>query len=57
MLFISQVENQLHSKTVLQELDKTHRECQEMKEFTKAFLKEVTESHPLSTISKGEILF
>ncbi|GAA6217828.1 protein sel-1 homolog 3-like [Lates japonicus] len=48
-----EVENQLHSKTTLQELDKSHRECQEMKEFTKAFLKEVTESHPLSTISKG----
>ncbi|CAB1439267.1 unnamed protein product [Pleuronectes platessa] len=47
-----EIKNQLHLKT-LQELDKTHRECQEIKAFTKAFLKEVTESHNLSTNSKA----
>ncbi|XP_071343140.1 protein sel-1 homolog 3 [Trachinotus anak] len=47
------IQNQLHPKATLQELDRTHRECQEIKAFTKAFLKEVTESHLLSTISKG----
>ncbi|XP_040897218.1 protein sel-1 homolog 3 isoform X2 [Toxotes jaculatrix] len=48
-----EIKNPLHPKTTLQELDKTHRECQEIKAFTKALLKEVTESHLLSTISKG----
>ncbi|XP_039985010.1 protein sel-1 homolog 3 isoform X2 [Xiphias gladius] len=47
------INNPLHPETTLQELDKTHRECQEIKAFTKAFLKEVTESHLLSTITTG----
>ncbi|XP_069378563.1 protein sel-1 homolog 3 isoform X2 [Paralichthys olivaceus] len=47
-----EIKNQLHLKT-LQELDKTHHKCQEIKAFTKAFLKEVTQSHMLSTNSKA----
>ncbi|XP_070688255.1 protein sel-1 homolog 3 [Pempheris klunzingeri] len=48
-----EVKNQLHPKSPLQELDKTHQECQEIKAFTKAFLHKITESHLLSPVSKG----
>ncbi|XP_070765272.1 protein sel-1 homolog 3 [Enoplosus armatus] len=48
-----EVKNPLHPKSTLQELDKTHQECQEIKVFTRAFLQEVTESHLLLPINKG----
>ncbi|XP_023284508.1 protein sel-1 homolog 3-like isoform X1 [Seriola lalandi dorsalis] len=48
----TQIKTHLNPEATLQELDKTHRECQEIKRFTKAFLREVTERHLLSTISK-----
>lgn len=50
----SQVRNPI---STLHELDKTHQECQEIKAFTRAFLQQVTESHHLSIINEGEILF
>lgn len=56
MLSTAQVKNQLHPES-LQDLDKTHLECQEIKAFAKAFFREVTKSHFLSPINKGEILF
>ncbi|XP_073332497.1 protein sel-1 homolog 3 [Pagrus major] len=37
-------------KTTLHELDETHQECQKIKAFARAFLKQATESHPSSTI-------
>ncbi|XP_017278998.1 protein sel-1 homolog 3 [Kryptolebias marmoratus] len=48
-----EIKNQLHPESTLQELDRAHMECQEMKTFTKAFLREVTESHPLSLNNKA----
>ncbi|XP_068448886.1 protein sel-1 homolog 3 [Clinocottus analis] len=42
-----EVENQLDP--TMQILDQTHRECQEVKALTRAFLKEVTESHDTTT--------
>ncbi|XP_044054603.1 protein sel-1 homolog 3 isoform X2 [Siniperca chuatsi] len=47
------VKNQLHPKSTLQKLDKTHQVCQEIKAFTRAFLQEVTESHLPSPHNKG----
>ncbi|KAM9358011.1 protein sel-1 homolog 3 [Symphorus nematophorus] len=47
------VRNQLQPKSVFQELDETHQECQEMKAFTRAFLQQVTESHLLPPNNKG----
>ncbi|KAM7011912.1 protein sel-1 homolog 3 [Tautogolabrus adspersus] len=52
-----QVKNQLQPKSTELELDKTHQECLEIKAFTKAFLHKVTESHPMSQISKGTTPF
>lgn len=52
---LPQVENQLQPRPVLEELDKTHQECQEIKSFAKAFLQEVTRSRP--SIMKGEMFF
>ncbi|KAM7388614.1 hypothetical protein PAMP_024779 [Pampus punctatissimus] len=49
------VNNQLHPESILQDLDKTHRECQEMKAFTAAFLQQVTESHLPSPINAGSL--
>uniref|UniRef100_A0A8P4KDE9 Protein sel-1 homolog 3 n=1 Tax=Dicentrarchus labrax TaxID=13489 RepID=A0A8P4KDE9_DICLA len=48
-----EVTNELHPKSALQELDKTHQECVEIKAITRAFLQQVTESHLLSIINKG----
>uniref|UniRef100_UPI003AAF89C0 protein sel-1 homolog 3 n=1 Tax=Centroberyx gerrardi TaxID=166262 RepID=UPI003AAF89C0 len=39
------VKNPLFPKTTLEDLDKTHRECEEIKGFTTAFLQGVTQSH------------
>lgn len=50
---LSQVRNPI---SWLHQLENTHRECQEMKAFTKAFLQQVTESQRLSIISRGELL-
>ncbi|XP_022614767.1 protein sel-1 homolog 3-like [Seriola dumerili] len=50
-----EIKTHLNPEATLQELDKTHRECQEIKRFTKAFLREVTERHLSSTISKGSL--
>lgn len=54
---MSQVKNHLHANSTLQEVDKTHQECQEIKAFTRAFLQEVAASRLPSSISEGEILF
>ncbi|CAK6956152.1 protein sel-1 homolog 3%2C partial [Scomber scombrus] len=48
-----QVKNPLYPKSILQDLDKTHQECQEIKAFTAAFMKGVTESHLTSPIKTG----
>ncbi|XP_026160908.1 protein sel-1 homolog 3 isoform X2 [Mastacembelus armatus] len=48
-----EIENQLHPKSTLLELDRVHQECQEITAFTKAFWKEVVESHLPSPFSKG----
>ncbi|XP_035504340.2 protein sel-1 homolog 3 isoform X1 [Scophthalmus maximus] len=48
-----EIRNPLHPETAFQELDTTHRQCREIKALAKAFLKEVTESHLLSTINKA----
>nr|XP_046248204.1 protein sel-1 homolog 3 isoform X2 [Scatophagus argus] len=40
-------------ESILQELDRTYQECQEIKAFTRAFLHQVTESHRPSLISEG----
>ncbi|XP_059197524.1 protein sel-1 homolog 3 [Centropristis striata] len=42
-----------HLESTLQELDKTHQECEEMRVFTQAFLQEVTDSHDTSPINTG----
>ncbi|XP_060885719.1 protein sel-1 homolog 3 [Labrus mixtus] len=52
-----QVKNQLQPKSTELELDATHQECLEIKTFTKAFLHEVTQSHPMSQISKDTTPF
>ncbi|XP_029939860.1 protein sel-1 homolog 3 isoform X2 [Salarias fasciatus] len=49
----AQTDNPLHPKSTLQELEKTHQECQEIKAFTKAFCKEVAENRSLSPNNKG----
>lgn len=54
---LTQIQNDLHPESTLQELDRAHMECQEMKSFTKAFLTEVTESRLLPINNKGNILF
>ncbi|KAA8589682.1 hypothetical protein FQN60_013047 [Etheostoma spectabile] len=46
-----EVKNQLHPESTLQQLDRTHQQCQEMKAFTRAFLQEVTASHVPSPIN------
>ncbi|XP_074523997.1 protein sel-1 homolog 3 [Halichoeres trimaculatus] len=51
------VENQLQPISLLKELDKTHQECQEVKEFTKAYLREITKSRPKPSIKKGNTPF
>ncbi|XP_026201993.1 protein sel-1 homolog 3 [Anabas testudineus] len=48
-----EIKNELHPKSTLQELDRAHQECQEIKALTKAFLQEVTETHPPSPINNG----
>ncbi|XP_068176249.1 protein sel-1 homolog 3 [Antennarius striatus] len=40
-------------KSPLQDLDKTLKECQDMKSFTRAYLQQVTDSHHPSLINKG----
>ncbi|KAI3368340.1 hypothetical protein L3Q82_008046 [Scortum barcoo] len=49
-----EVENQLHPKS-LQEVDKTHQECQEIKAFTKDFFHKVAESYLLSPVNRGSL--
>ncbi|XP_069006057.1 protein sel-1 homolog 3 [Embiotoca jacksoni] len=48
-----EIKNQLHPESTFHELEGAHRDCQEIRAFTKAFLREVTESHLLSPINKG----
>ncbi|TKS74871.1 Protein sel-1 -like protein 3 [Collichthys lucidus] len=50
-----EVRNQLDPESALQELDKTHRECREIKALTRAFLQQVTESHLPTPINKGSL--
>lgn len=52
-----EIENPLHPQSTLDELERTHQECREIRAFTKAFLQEVTESHPLSPANKGVCTF
>ncbi|KAG7228882.1 hypothetical protein INR49_008660 [Caranx melampygus] len=47
-----EIKNHLQPEATLQELDRTHCECQEIKVLTKAYLRAVSESHLTSTISK-----
>ncbi|XP_042368105.1 protein sel-1 homolog 3 [Plectropomus leopardus] len=47
------VKNQLPPESTLQELDKTHQECREMKALTRAFLQEITKSHVPSPVNTG----
>nr|XP_043900763.1 protein sel-1 homolog 3 [Solea senegalensis] len=44
-----EINNPLHPETTLKELDRTHHECREMKAFTEAFLKQVTNRGDAST--------
>uniref|UniRef100_A0A8C6P4Q3 Protein sel-1 homolog 3-like n=1 Tax=Nothobranchius furzeri TaxID=105023 RepID=A0A8C6P4Q3_NOTFU len=47
-----EIKNPLHPKSTLQELDRTHLECREMRAFTNAFLQVVSEDHQLSSNNK-----
>ncbi|XP_006790304.1 protein sel-1 homolog 3 [Neolamprologus brichardi] len=47
-----QIKNQLHSKPTLNELQRIHQECQEIRAFTKAFMQEVNENYLLSPVSR-----
>ncbi|XP_037624830.1 protein sel-1 homolog 3 [Sebastes umbrosus] len=47
------VKNHHHPESLLQELDKTHQECERMKAVTWAFLQQLTESHHLPPINTG----
>ncbi|XP_029002328.1 protein sel-1 homolog 3 isoform X2 [Betta splendens] len=48
-----EIKNELQPKATLEELDRTHQECQEIKALTQTFLQQVTESHSPSPINKG----
>ncbi|KAG8003474.1 Protein sel-1-like protein 3 [Nibea albiflora] len=50
-----EVRNQLDPESALQELDKTHQECREIKALTQAFLQQVTKSHLPTPINKGSL--
>ncbi|XP_034561447.1 protein sel-1 homolog 3 [Notolabrus celidotus] len=52
-----EVKNPLQPKSTLEELDRTHQECQEMKVLTKAFLQEVIKSRPSSSFNKSKTPF
>ncbi|KAM4739983.1 protein sel-1 homolog 3 [Anableps anableps] len=49
----NEIKNQLHPMSTVQELDRAHVECQEMRTFTKAFLHQVSESHLLSQTNEA----
>ncbi|XP_067453772.1 protein sel-1 homolog 3 [Thunnus thynnus] len=48
-----EVKNHLYPESTLQDLDKTHGVCQEIKEFTAAFLQGVGDSHLPSSLNTG----
>ncbi|CAJ1059924.1 protein sel-1 homolog 3 [Xyrichtys novacula] len=52
-----EVNNPLQPSSTLKMLDKTHQECQEVKEFTKAFLQEVTMTKPTPREKRGTTPF
>ncbi|XP_061593913.1 protein sel-1 homolog 3-like isoform X2 [Cololabis saira] len=47
-----EIKNQLQPKSILQELEKAHMECREIRAFTKTFLQEVTQTLHPSQINK-----
>ncbi|XP_008297004.1 protein sel-1 homolog 3 [Stegastes partitus] len=53
----NEIKNPLHPQSTFNELERAHRECCEIRAFTKAFLQEATESHPLSPANKGVCTF
>ncbi|XP_072246122.1 protein sel-1 homolog 3 isoform X3 [Leuresthes tenuis] len=48
-----EVKNQLHPESILRGLEGAHKECREIRTFTKAFLQEVTKTHLLSTTNQA----
>ncbi|KAM4549430.1 protein sel-1 homolog 3 isoform 1-T1 [Odontesthes bonariensis] len=48
-----EVKNQLHPESTLQGLERAHKECREIRTFTKAFLREVTKTHLFSTTNEA----